>query len=302
MIGLLLRALVALLRALGPVRASNLGGALARAIGPRLPVSRVADRNLRAALPELDAASRARIVREVWDNLGRTVAELPHLGRLPQNPEQGPGWEVSDPARARALAAAGGPTLFPTAHLGNWEMAVVAAAAYGIPLSIMYRAAANSEVDALVQRLRRDNAGATVPMFAKGARGARQAMGHLSRGGFLGMLVDQKLNEGIEARLFGLPAMTTTAPAVFALRHRCPVVPIHVERLGPARMRVVIGNAIPLPETGDRAADTAALTQAINDVLEAWIRARPGAWLWLHRRWPNAAIRDRLGEDRLGED
>jgi len=29
-----------------------------------------------------------------------------------------------------------------------------------------------------------------------------------------------------------------------------------------------------------------ALTQAVNDRLETWIRAKPESWLWLHRRWP----------------
>ena len=71
-----------MLRALGPVCASNLGGALARTIGPRLPVSRIGRINLRLALPELDAAVHEYILRGAWDNLGRTVAELPHLAQL----------------------------------------------------------------------------------------------------------------------------------------------------------------------------------------------------------------------------
>ncbi len=291
----LLRGAVALLRRLGPERASNLGGKVARTLGPWLPVSGVAARNLRAAMPELDPAARRRIVREVWDNLGRTVCELPHLGGLRENTAEGPGWEISDSARVRQLAAAGRPVIFFTGHIGNWEMAPVAASAYGLPASLMYRAAANPEVDALIVALRREAVGAAVPMFAKGAMGARQAMAHLARGGSLGMLIDQKLNQGIEARLFGMPAMTTPAAAAFALRFRCPVIPVHVERLGPARLRVAIGDEVPHPAAGSQAERTAALTQAINDVLEGWIRERPGAWLWLHRRWPEAALTARLG-------
>jgi KDO2-lipid IV(A) lauroyltransferase len=38
--------------------------------------------------------------------------------------------------------------------------------------------------------------------------------------------------------------------------------------------------------TGDRHADVAAITTEVNRVIEGWIRARPGQWLWLHRRWP----------------
>ncbi|MBV9758790.1 MAG: lauroyl acyltransferase, partial [Alphaproteobacteria bacterium] len=38
---------------------------------------------------------------------------------------------------------------------------------------------------------------------------------------------------------------------------------------------------------GDRTADIATLTRAVNATLERWIRARPEGWLWLHRRWPD---------------
>jgi KDO2-lipid IV(A) lauroyltransferase len=67
-------------------------------------------------------------------------------------------------------------------------------------------------------------------------------------------------------------------------------VPAHVERLGAARFRVVCEAPLALPATGDRIADIAALTAAINGCLERWIRARPEQWLWLHRRWPKETL------------
>jgi KDO2-lipid IV(A) lauroyltransferase len=286
----LLRAALAILRAVPPAASSDIGGAVARVIGPLLPVSHVAHDKLRAALPGLTESERSHIVRGVWENLGRTAAELPHLSRLKQNTLAGPGWEISNPALIGEIATQGGPAIFVTGHIGNWELLAPAATAYGIRLSSMYRAAGNPHVDALINMLRAEATGATVLMFPKGAAGARRAAGHLAKHGYLGLLVDQKLNEGIRAQFFGLPAMTTTAPAVFALHHRCPVIPIYVRRLGPARLRVEIERPLALPETSDKQRDIASLTQNINDTIENWIRADPRSWLWLHRRWPKDVV------------
>lgn len=279
------RAALRALRALGPVRASNLGGAVARSVGPMLPVSRVADANLRAAMPELDAAARRGIVRGVWDNLGRTLGELPHLADLRPSPS-GPGWELVGAEALQPLLAQPGPAILFSGHIGNWEMLPVAAAAAGVPFHSMYRTIENREIDALLLDLRRRAMRYDVQMFAKGPNGAKQAMKHLMAGGRLGMLMDQKMNDGIEARFFGRPAMTAPALAVLALRLRCPVIPGWVQRLGPARFRVTCEAPLALPDTGDRNVDVGTLTQAMNDTLERWIRQRPEGWLWLHRRWP----------------
>ena len=280
------RAALAVLRRLGPVRASNLGGALCRAFGPMLPVSRVADANLRLAMPELDRVARRRIVRGVWENLGRTIGEFPHIAGLRKDTPSGPGWEIVGEDILLAQAARGGPAIFASGHIGNWEVLPPAVAHFGIRFSSMYRAAANPLVDAMVRDLRDQAMGTDSQLFAKGARGARPALMHVSHGGYLGLLVDQKMNDGIEARFFGLPAMTAPALAAIALRYRAPVIPGHVERIGPARFRLVCEPPLTLPDTGDRHRDQATLTQAMNDMLERWIRERPESWLWLHRRWP----------------
>ena len=279
------RLALALLRRLGPVTASNLGGAVARAIGPLLPVSRVADANLRLALPELDEAARRRVVRGVWDNLGRTVGELPHLPAL-QRTASGPGWEIAGEDIARRMAAHPHPVILITAHTGNWEAMAAMGPVFGARMAVFYRAAANPLVDRLIVDLRKRIAQGRIEQFAKGAAGARAAVGFLRERGVLGVLVDQKMNDGIPAPFFGHTAMTASAAATLALRFGCPVLPAHVERLGPARLRIIFDEPIEPRATGDRQADIAALTVQMNACVERWIRARPEQWLWLHRRWP----------------
>ena len=282
----LARFAIRVLRTLGPVRASNVMGGLCRTVGPLLPVTRVAEANLRAALPELDAAARRRVIRDMWESLGRTAGELPHLAGLPQNNAPGPGWEMVGEEHLLAQAARGGPAVFVSAHIGNWEMLPAAAAAYGLPFSSVYRPGANPALDEVVLELRRGAIGENLPMFPKGSKGARAAVIHLARKGYLGMLVDQKMNDGIEARLFGLKAMTAPAAAALAVRFGCPIIPGRVQRIGPARFRMVCDTPLTPPASGNQQADVAALTQTINDHLERWIRERPHEWLWLHRRFP----------------
>jgi KDO2-lipid IV(A) lauroyltransferase len=127
-----------------------------------------------------------------------------------------------------------------------------------------------------------------VAMFPKGAQGARQALAHVMRGGSLGLLVDQKMNDGIAVPFFGRDAMTAPAAAQFALRFGLPLVPIRVQRLEPARVRMIVEPPLAVLRTGDRQADVLALTTAMNATVEGWVRADPGAWLWLHKRWPKA--------------
>ncbi|APH58078.1 Lipid A biosynthesis lauroyl acyltransferase [Granulibacter bethesdensis] len=294
--GQALRLVLALLKALGAERASDLGGAVARRIGPYLPVSRVADRNLRLAMPELDAAARRRIIGGVWDNLGRTVAEYPHLPLLKRT-QSGPGWEIEGEEILLAQAARGGACIFVSGHIGNWEVLPPAVATFGMFMSSIYRAPANPVVDKILLSLRRRAIGAEIPLFPKGAVGARYSVAHLRAGGCLGMLIDQKMNDGIESSLFGYPAMTAPAAAALALKFNCPVIPGYMRRIGPARFRLIVEPPLSLPETGQRAEDIAALTLAMNQVLERWIRAVPEQWLWLHRRWPKpvmAAVEDRI--------
>ncbi|MCA8926451.1 MAG: lauroyl acyltransferase [Alphaproteobacteria bacterium] len=282
----LLRSLFGLLGLLSPEQASNLGGWVARTIGPRIPASNRIRRNLALAMPELGPAECEAIVRACWDNLGRIFGEMPHLDAI-----TGDDRVELDPATLDRLWAAKGEgraMIFVGAHLSNFEVFGRVAARSGFPQALIYRRANNPLVDAYFRRMR----GPDLQLFPKSLDGFRAIQRVMAAGGNLGMLIDQKLNEGIAVPFFGRPAMTTPAPSQMAMRFRAVVVIGYAERMGPARYRLH-AEVIDLPQPADRsvkarkAADYEA-TALLNRRIEAQIRAQPGNWFWLHRRWPDS--------------
>ena len=272
----------AAMRALPMDAASGFGGAVARWIGPRLGISKRARRNLRAAMPELSKAQIETIVRGMWDNLGRVAAEYPHLRDIRMFPSDGR-VEIENLNYLDTVLAAGRPIILFGGHLANFEIGPQAAGQYGLDIARIYRAANNPLVDKIIAGFRRDE-GEYIP---KGAVASRRAVAVLRRGGHLGLLADQKLNEGIPVPFFGRPAMTAPALALLALRFDCTVLPAQVVRLQGARFRLTLHPPLALAKTGDRDADVAALMTAVNAILEGWIRQRPEQWFWLHSRWPD---------------
>ena len=262
--------------------ASAIGGVLARAVGPRLGISKRARLNLSRALPGLSRAETTRIIAGMWANLGRVAAEYPHLREIrvfdPHGRVETHGFEHMD----RAVAAGRRMIIF-SGHVANWEIGMLAAVQYGAPVAQIYRAANNPLVDRMITRFR----GGGGELIPKGAVAARRAIAVLRRGAHLTMLADQKMNDGIPVPFFGRTAMTSSALASLALRFDCDVLPARVERLGGARFRLTVFPRLPLPRTGDHHADVAALMAEVNRTLEAWIRDRPEEWFWLHRRWPD---------------
>ena len=261
--------------------ASGIGGALGRAIGPRLGISKRARLNLGRAMPALTDVEISRIISGMWNNLGRVAAEYPHLQEI----------RVFDPCgrvETRGIGhidqavAAGRRMIIFSGHIANWEIAMAAAAQYGISVAQIYRAANNPLVDRMITRFR--GGGELIP---KGAVAARRAIAVLRRGGHLAMLADQKMNDGIPVPFFGRAAMTSSALASLALRFDCDVLPARVERLKGARFRLTVFPPLPLPRSGDHRADVATLMARVNQTLEEWIRDRPKEWFWLHRRWPD---------------
>ncbi len=287
--------------------ASAVGGFAGRTLGPLLPVNKRARRNIALALPDASPEEQRRILRGMWDNLGRVVGESVHIRRLwdPTLNEaiHEVGLERLFAARATGeditvkgkrieirgvqnfidFVAAEGPLIIFTAHMGNWELLPVGASRFGVFTSVVFRTPNNPYVARLVERLRQG----MVALLPKGFEGAAAAGRVMREGGRLGLLIDQKQNRGIPIDFFGRPAMTGTTLAKLALRFDCPVHGAWIQRLGGRRFAVTVTAPLAVEKTGDEEEDIRRLMTAVNATVEGWVRDRPDQWLWLHRRWPD---------------
>jgi KDO2-lipid IV(A) lauroyltransferase len=285
--GLLVRAVFALLRLLGPDSGPRIGAAIARTLGPLTSANRIARENIAGVLPDKTAAERAAILREAWDNLGRVACEYVHMDRIwdfdPAKPEAG---RITASPRTVALYERlrddGRPAIVFSAHLANWELPAIAAARHGIESAVLYRTPNSPAVAKEILRLRQDSMGTLV---AAGMSAPFKLARALERGQHIGMLVDQRFGRGPRIDFLGRPAFANPLLAQLARRFDCPVHGARAIRLPGGRFRLELTEEIALPRDSEGLIDVEAATQAMNDVIAGWVRETPGQWLWMHRRW-----------------
>lgn len=232
--------------------------------------------------PDWPKAKIRAVTKDVWENLGRTGAEFIHLDKIRAFGDQ-PRIELVGKEKLDAIAAQEKPVIFFTGHFANWEVLGTVLFDSGVHHGIVYRPANNPLTDEFIIKRR----GRIMSLFQvpKGLRGGRALVNALKSRRSLIILLDQKQNRGISVPFMGVPAMTAPAAARMSLRHDAKLVPIRVERLEGAHFRVTIKDALDYVPTEKLSDDVYALMTKVNQSLEEDVRARPGQWLWLHRRW-----------------
>jgi len=274
--------LIGFFRALGMRRASAFGGWVGRTLGPRVSAANRARRNLELAMPELSPEQREKVVVQMFDNLGRTMAEYAHLHRFTTLGKDAhieiEGVEVFEKIQAEGKGA-----LLVSGHFANWELMPLGLRERGAKGAEVYRAPNNPFIDNWMIKQR---ATYIFPVqIPKGTEGGRALLKVIRGGDYVAMLIDQKMNDGIPVPFFGHDAMTPPAAAALSLRYKIPIVPARLERIKGTKFRLSVTEPPNLPSTGDTNMDIYNLTVWLNEFLEKAIRANPSQWLWLHQRW-----------------
>ena len=227
-----------------------------------LPIRRtVACTNLAQALPGASPA----LLRHAVGSVAVGYLEL-LLGRSVR-------WHGLEEAR-------GGAVLF-TAHLGPWDLCLLAAARI-TPITVFLKVPSSPAAAAAIRRLRQHPAVDLEPLPVQGSMTAAHRA--LERGRLVVFVLDQRHHQGVPVDFFGRPAWTSAAFA--AMVHRC-----RPRLFASSQWRdhrgVLHAYAQPLrwqiPE--DRAEAVQTLTARCQTWIEQRIRERPGDWWWLHRRW-----------------
>lgn len=277
-------AFMAMFRVIGLEAATALGGFIGRNIFSLLPPDRVARKNLLLAFPEKSDAERDAIRRTMWDNLGRVVAEYPHLESFSpfgEDPRITLTTLTADPPEAYRGQA----LMFLSGHFANWEMLTILGEQYGLDGAAVVRPPNNPYIANWIARQRAINGPGE--LLAK-HNAARRMLSQLRGGKALYMLIDQKLREGIAVTFFGRDAMTTPAPAAIALKLGTRILMATNRRTKGARFHVTVMDGPDFQPSGDETRDIRDLTAILTARIEEMVRADPGQWLWIHNRWPTA--------------
>jgi KDO2-lipid IV(A) lauroyltransferase len=258
--------------------ASNLGGFLGRTIGPRLGSSRRAIKHLKAALPD---SNHDQIILDHWENMGRVIAEYPHLESIAQKRVT-----IENPELLQAVFDKNQGGVLIAAHLGNWELnGAVMLLQFGKTLDLTYRAPNNPFVARMIENFR--TLKGRLQAFPKSRDSGRKIMNTLKTKGYLGVLVDQKYNEGISIPFFGHPAMTNPIAFQLAQKYQCPLIPVQNIRTKGAHFKIIIHPPIETHQTDGSPRPLEDMIQEMHLMLEGWIRDNPEQWIWMHRRWRN---------------
>lgn len=282
------RRVLTAIKSIDPDKSSDFVGNLARKFGTYIVTSRTARKNLRLAYPEKTETEIEEIVRGVWENLGRVAGEFVHLEKMwdydHTRANQGR-IETGDADKFAALRDSGKPALIFTAHLANWELAAVCAAAHDLDAAVLFRAPENRFMAEIIHETRSATMGQLLPA---GLLGTMAMAGVLNRGGHVGMLVDQYRSVkdgGVPVQFFGRTTPANSTIMRLARQYDCPVHGVRVIRLPKNRFRVELTDALDLPRDSEGKLDVRSSMQVIMSIIEGWIREFPDQWLWLHRRW-----------------
>lgn len=248
--------------------ASAVGAKMMRFVGPKLKAAEIAKKNLKLCFSDITDKEIETILDKMWNNLGRIIGELPHIKDLSDI-------QFSSICKFTDLSKFEQPCIFVSGHLGNFELASRMLRFIGMNAHLVYRPANNPYVDYLINHIRQKHANPQIP---KGKGGLKKMIQCIENGKSIAMLVDQKMNDGIKVKFFGIDAYTTALPAKLAHKYNVPIYLTYMKRTDKCNFEV----CFKILKAND---DILYTTQLINDYLEEWIRQDPSQWFWIHKRW-----------------
>ncbi len=277
---LLLSCFYFLFKIFGLKVSSFLGGVLFYFYGIFSKRNKTVNQNLSRVFPNLRKSEYKKIVKKMWFHFGRVIGEYPNLNKIKvckniliENEKN-----LIEPLNKYNNC------LFFSAHIGNWELTSHLLTQKGYKINFIYRAPNNKFADKILRKIR---IGYGVGLIKKGNEGAKQCLKILKmRGGHIGMLIDQKMNDGIETRFFNETVKSPSAIAKFALKFECPIIPAVCFREKATNFRVSYHKPIN-PQELRKIGNEKEIMNYLNSYVEEWIRKYPEQWIWFHNRWSN---------------
>ena len=245
---------------------------------------RIARKNLGNSAGVCAPGAIPDFIARVYNHVGLGFAEMLKLHRLLKHHDVSRYVKLVRFDILSRCAEEGRGVIIVIGHLGNWEVGGLAVTLSGFPIQSLARPLSNPWIDRYLNRFRTQAGQRVIPRD----RALAAMIRVLLSGGMLVVQVDQDARDlGVPVNFFGRPASTHRAPATLSLKYNAPVVMVNTYREGQLNYAVCSEPLQPDDYRG-QTDPVRALTQAISDRFEGFVRQHPDQWFWMHDRWKTA--------------
>lgn len=292
---LVVRILIAVAQAMRIETGHALARRLARLFCKVLKIrAKVVDENLAHAFPELSPQQRQEISLQMWEHLFTLVMEVAHTPRKIHETNWRQYVHLAGEAKLVELLISGRASMIVTGHFGNFEVGGYILGVLGFPTHTVARTLDNPYLDDFLNRFRGGTGQKIIPKNG----GFDEIVRVMGSGGAMTLLADQYAGpKGCWVQFFGRPASAHKAIALLSLENDAPVSVCASRRLDrPMCFELHRVVTVDPRDNGPETRGVREMTQWYTTELEKIIRAAPGQYWWLHRRWKDT--REKRGEKK----
>ena len=252
-------------------------------IGRLFRSKKIIKENISTAFDGINNNDSDKIIKLMWNNYGFIFAEYLFMKKFRLNKFSKPHISIKGIKIIEDVIKSGKPAIFISGHFANFELMAMELEKNKINLAAIYRPLNNFFINPFMVSIRKKFI--CKNQIKKGISGTKEVIDHLKNNVSIALMVDQRLGESERYPFFKKDAHTTTLPAQLALKFKCKIIPIYLERDEDNNFKMEVLDPINLKKNDQTEMDKNMITIKINQVIENMIKRNPGQWIWTHGRW-----------------
>jgi KDO2-lipid IV(A) lauroyltransferase len=230
-----------------------------------------------------DEKERRHIAWISWRNLCFNGVEALRFSKLTLDEVMKQPLAQEAPRLSQALDEEEHGYIFATIHMGNWDMAGVAADLMGIPIFSIARRQKNPLTDEYLNKAR--NA-FNMEIILNDSKILKGVIRRIKQGKVLAILPDvRNRTEAFPIRFLNGEANLGAGVALFARQCNCPIYPAVVRRVGWTRHEAVVFDPIRPDPSLEKTEDWNRIMQQMMDLFNDEIAKTPEQYFWYNKRW-----------------
>ena len=270
--------LLIIFKIIGYKAASSLGEKIGILIGPFFRSQKKIEDNLKNSNIGFGDLERKKIIKNMWGNYGRILAEYPFLKNFKNNTFK-KYIEIEGLNYLDEIKKNNKKVVFISGHFNNFELMAMYLENSGLDIAAIYRPLNNIFLNGIMEKIRLNHI--CKKQIKKGKSGTRELLQLFKDGYSIALMIDQRVSEGVKSKLFNRSALTTTIPAQLVKKYSVDVVPVYIERKSGIYFKMHINKPIFFDENKS----LEEITDRLNKILEEMILKNPDQWIWSHDRW-----------------